>query len=189
MAEYCPRLLQHYKEKVMPELMKEFSLTNRLAVPRLQKVVLNIGLGEAIQNPKLIETAVTELAMISGQKPVVTRARKSISSFKLREGAAIGVTVTLRRFYMYEFVDRLFSVALPRVRDFRGVSPNAFDGRGNYTLGLREQIIFPEINYDKVDKIKGMSVTFTTTAPNDEQGRALLRGLGMPFRKQRGESN
>ena len=189
MAEYCPRLLQQYNEKVMPELMKEFSLTNRLSVPRLQKVVLNIGLGEAIQNPKLIETAVAELATIAGQKPVVTRARKSISSFKLREGTAIGVTVTLRRSYMYEFVDRLFSVALPRVRDFRGVNPNAFDGRGNYTLGLREQIIFPEINYDKVDKIKGLSITFTTTAPNDEQGRALLRGLGMPFRKQRGESN
>jgi len=189
MAEYCPRLLQKYNEKVLPELMNEFSLTNRLAVPRLQKVVLNIGLGEAIQNPKLIETAVAELATIAGQKPVVTRARKSISSFKLREGAAIGVTVTLRRQYMYEFVDRLFSVALPRVRDFRGVNPNAFDGRGNYTLGLREQIIFPEINYDKVDKIKGLSITFTTTAPNDEQGRALLRGLGMPFRKQRGESN
>jgi len=189
MAESIPRLQKHYQDKVLPELMKQFSLNNRLEAPRLRKVVINMGLGEAIQNPKLIESAVTELGAITGQKPVITRGRKSISAFKLREGAAIGVVVTLRRDYMYEFVDRLFSVALPRVRDFRGVSPRAFDGRGNYTLGIREQIIFPEINYDKVDKIKGMSITFTTSAKNDEQGKALLESLGMPFRKQRAGSN
>jgi len=170
----------------MPELMKRFSFKNRLQIPALRKVVINMGLGEAIQNPKLIESAVAELGAITGQKPVITRARKSISAFKLRENAAIGVMVTLRRDQMYEFVDRLFSVALPRVRDFRGVNPKAFDGRGNFTLGLREQIIFPEINYDKVDKIKGMSITFTTSAKNDEQGHALLEALGMPFRRQRG---
>lgn len=189
MAKSIPRLQQRYQERVMPELMKRFSLSNKLEVPALRKVVINMGLGEAIQNPKLIESAVGELGAITGQKPVVTRARKSISAFKLRENAAIGVMVTLRGDYMYEFVDRLFSVALPRVRDFRGVSPRAFDGRGNYTLGIREQIIFPEINYDKVDKIKGMSITFATSAKNDEQGQALLEALGMPFRKQRGGSN
>jgi large subunit ribosomal protein L5 len=189
MANNVPRLLQRYRDSVLPELMKQFSFRNRLEVPALKKVVLNMGLGEAIQNPKLIETAAAEMATITGQKPVITRARKSISSFKLREGAAIGVITTLRGARMYEFVDRLFSVALPRVRDFRGVSPKAFDGRGNYTLGIREQIIFPEINYDKVDKIKGLSVTFTTTAETDEHGRALLKGLGMPFRRQKGESN
>ncbi len=189
MAEYVPRLLQRYRETIVPELVQEFSFGNTMQVPRLDKVVVNMGLGEAIQNPKLIETAAVELATITGQKPVVTRARKSISSFKLREGAAIGLMVTLRRFQMYEFVDRLFSVALPRLRDFRGANPRAFDGRGNYTLGIREQIIFPEINYDKVDKIKGLSVTFTTTARTDEHGRALLRRLGMPFRRQRGEQS
>jgi len=183
MGDYIPRVLQRYNETVVPALMKEFAFKNKMEVPRLQKVVLNMGLGEALKNPKLLETAVTELATISGQKPVITRAKKSISAFKLREGAAIGVIVTLRRAYMYEFVDRLFSVALPRVRDFRGVNPKSFDGRGNYTLGIREQIIFPEINYDKVDTIKGLSITFTTTAKTDEHGRALLGGLGMPFRK------
>ena len=189
MPNYIPRLRKRYQEKVLPDLMKRFAFTNRLQTPALRKVVINMGLGEAIQNPKLIESAVAELGAITGQKPVVTRARKSISAFKLRENAAIGVMVTLRRDYMYEFVDRLFSVALPRVRDFRGVNPKAFDGRGNFTLGLREQIIFPEINYDKVDKIKGMSITFTTSAKNDEQGLALLEALGMPFRKQRGGAN
>jgi len=188
MGDYVPRLLVRYKEVAVPALMKEFSFTNRLEVPRMDKVVINMGLGEALTNPKLIESAVVEMTAISGQKPVVTRAKKSISAFKLREGASIGVMVTLRRWYMYEFIDRLFAVALPRVRDFRGVSPKAFDGRGNYTLGIREQIIFPEINYDKVDKVKGLSVTFDTTARNDEQGRALLKWLGMPFRRQPAES-
>jgi len=189
MAKNIPRLLQRYQDTAMADLMKQFGLTNKLEVPRLKKIVINMGLGEAILNPKIIESAVVELTAITGRKPVVTRARKSISAFKLREGVAIGVTVTLRGAYMYEFADRLFSVALPRVRDFRGVSPKAFDGRGNYTLGIREQIIFPEINYDKVDKIKGMSITFTTTAKNDEQGQALLEALGMPMRKQRGGAN
>jgi large subunit ribosomal protein L5 len=188
MAEYVPRLLKRYQEEIVPGLMKEFSFKNRMEVPRMQKVVINMGLGEAISNPKIIETAVVEMTAISGQKPLVTKAKKSISAFKLREGATIGVMVTLRRNHMYEFIDRLFTVALPRVRDFRGVSLKAFDGRGNYTLGIREQIIFPEINYDKVDKIKGLSVTFTSTARNDEQGRALLRWLGMPFRKASSET-
>ena len=188
MADYVPRLLVRYREVVVPELMKEFSFTNLLEVPRLDTIVLNMGLGEAIANPKIIETAVAEMAAISGQKPMVTKAKKSISTFKLREGASIGVMVTLRRWHMYEFADRLFTVALPRVRDFRGVSPKAFDGRGNYTLGLREQIIFPEINYDKIDKVRGLSVTFGTTACNDEHGRALLKLLGMPFRKQQAET-
>jgi large subunit ribosomal protein L5 len=188
MAEYVPRLQKRYQEEVVPGLMKEFSFTNKLEVPRMQKVVINMGLGEAISNPKIIETAVAEMTAICGQKPLVTKAKKSISAFKLREGQTIGVMVTLRRDYMYEFIDRLFTVALPRVRDFRGVSPKAFDGRGNYTLGIREQIIFPEINYDKIDKIKGLSITFNSTARNDEQGRALLRWLGMPFRKASSET-
>lgn len=183
MADQGPRLAQRYKSEVVPALMKELALQNPMQVPRLQKVVVNMGLGEAVQNAKLLDSAVDELARITGQKPVITRAKKSIASFKLREGAAIGAMVTLRRERMWELVDRLINLALPRVRDFRGVSPKAFDGRGNYTLGVREQIIFPEINYDKVDKIKGMNLTFVTTAETDEHGRALLRGLGMPFRK------
>jgi large subunit ribosomal protein L5 len=183
MAQYVPRLYERYRKEVIPALMKELGLTNPMEVPRLQKIVVNMGLGEAVQNAKLLDTAVEELAALTGQKPVVTRAKKSIASFKLREGAAIGCMVTLRKDRMWEFSDRLISLALPRVRDFRGVSPKAFDGRGNYTLGVREQIIFPEINYDQIDKIKGLNVTFVTSAGNDENGRALLRHLGMPFRK------
>ena len=178
-----PRLQDKYRSQVVPSLRKEFGFGSDLEVPRLMKVSLNMGLGAAVQNPKLMESAVEEMAAITGQKPVVTRSKKSIATFKLREGVPIGVIVTLRRDRMWEFVDRLFSLALPRVRDFRGVGTKAFDGRGNYTLGIREHIIFPEINYDKVDKIKGLSVTFGTTAKTDEQGRALLAALGMPFRK------
>lgn len=178
-----PRMKKKYHDEVVAQLMKEFQYANPMQVPKLEKVVVNMGLGEAVQNAKLIESATTELAAITGQKPVVTRARKSIAGFKLREGMPIGVMVTLRQTQMWEFVDRLITLAIPRTRDFKGVSPKAFDGRGNYTLGIREQIIFPEIDYDKVDKIKGMNITFVTTATTDEQGRALLRGLGMPFRK------
>ena len=172
-----------YQEQVVPHLMKQFGFTNKMEVPRLTKVVLNMGLGAATQQPKLIESAVTELSAIVGQKPIVTRAKKSIATFKVRENQPIGVAVTLRRDKMWEFVDRLISLSLPRVRDFRGVSSKAFDGRGNYTLGIKEQIIFPEIDYDKIDKIKGMSITFATTANTDEHGRAMLAALGMPFRK------
>lgn len=183
MAEYVPRLKQRYTEQVVPALVKKFSYKSPMEVPRLEKIVINMGLGAAVQNGKIIEAAVSELAMITGQKPVVTRAKKSISSFKLREGQPIGAMVTLRRDRMWEFFDRLITFSLPRVRDFRGVSSKAFDGRGNYTLGIREQIVFPEIEYDKVDRIHGMNVSFVTTAKNDEQGRALLAELGMPFRK------
>jgi large subunit ribosomal protein L5 len=183
MAEYIPRLQTRYRQEIVPQLMKQFAFENQLEVPRLLKVSLNMGLGEAVQTPKIIEAAAIEMATIVGQKPIVTRAKKSIATFKLREGVPIGVAVTLRRARMWEFVDRLINLALPRVRDFRGVSTRAFDGRGNYTLGIREQIIFPEINYDKIDVIKGLSVTFGTTARTDEHGRALLTALGMPFRK------
>jgi large subunit ribosomal protein L5 len=176
------RLHERYLSEIAPALMKEFGLANAMAVPKLHKVVVNMGVGEATQNAKLMETAVAELAAICGQKPVVTKAKKSIAAFKLRENMPIGVCVTLRGDRMYEFVDRLLNVVLPRVRDFRGVSPKSFDGRGNYTLGLRDQIIFPEIDYAKVDKPKGMNVTLVTTARNDEQARALLKYLGMPFR-------
>lgn len=178
-----PNLQKHYREHAVPALQKEFGFTNPMQIPRLEKIVLNMGLGKAVQNQKIIEAAIEELGAITGQKPVVTRAKKSIASFKLRENVAIGVMVTLRQSRMWEFGDRLITFALPRVRDFKGVSSKAFDGRGNYTLGLREQIIFPEIDYDKIDEIKGMNITFVTSAPNDEQGRALLRELGMPFRK------
>jgi large subunit ribosomal protein L5 len=183
MAEYVPRLKKSYTAEVVPSLMKEFGFTNPMEVPRLHKIVVNMGLGEATQNAKIIETAVEDLQKITGQKPVVTRAKKSIATFKLRENMPIGAMVTLRQDRMWEFLDRLVTFALPRVRDFKGVSPKAFDGRGNYTLGVREQIVFPEIDYDKVDKIKGLNVSFVTTARTDEHGRALLRGLGMPFRK------
>jgi large subunit ribosomal protein L5 len=182
MSEYVPRLRKKYQDEIVPQLMKEFGFENTMQVPKLQRIVVNMGVGEAVQNAKLIESATEELTLITGRKPVVTRAKKSIASFKLREGLPIGVMVTLRREQMYDFLDRLITLALPRTRDFKGVSPKAFDGRGNYTLGIREQIIFPEINYDRVDRIKGMNVTFVTTAKNDEQGRALLRSLGMPFR-------
>jgi large subunit ribosomal protein L5 len=183
MGEYTPRLFEKYQQTVIPQLMKEFSLGNKLEVPRLTKVSVNMGLGIATQNPKIIDTATVELATIVGQKPIVTRAKKSIATFKLREGQPIGVAVTLRRDRMWEFVDRLFTLALPRVRDFRGLPTKSFDGRGNYTMGVREQIIFSEIDYEKIDKIKGMSITFTTTARTDEHGRALLTALGLPFRK------
>jgi len=176
------RLRTKYASEVVPALMKEFGYTNPMQVPKLTKVVLNVGLGEALANAKLIDGSVDQIAAITGQKPVITRARKSIANFKLREGQPIGVMVTLRNDRMFEFLDRLMSVALPRVRDFKGVSSKAFDGAGNYTLGIKEQIIFPEINYDQIDKIKGMNITVVTTAKTDEEARALLRNLGMPFR-------
>ena len=176
------RLQERYQKEIAPALMQQFGLGNRMAVPKLHKVVVNMGVGEATQNTKVMEIAVAEIAAICGQKPIVTKARKSIAAFKLRENMPIGVCVTLRGDRMYEFVDRLLNVVLPRVRDFRGVSPKSFDGRGNYTLGLRDQIIFPEIDYAKVDKPRGMNVTLVTTARTDEHARALLQHLGMPFR-------
>ena len=177
------RLKTRYLKEIRPALMAEFGFKNPMQAPRLEKVVVNMGLGEAIQNGKILDASIEQLAAITGQKPVVTKARKSIANFKLRQGQSIGAMVTLRGDRAYEFVDRLVSIALPRVRDFKGVSPKAFDGKGNYTLGVKEQIIFPEINYDKVERIKGLNITVVTTAPNDEQGRALLRHLGMPFRQ------
>ncbi len=177
------RLKERYQKEVAPAIAKEFGISNPMAIPRVQKVVLNMGMGEAIANAKILDTAADELRAISGQKPVVTKAKKSIASFKLRQGMPIGVTVTLRGDRMYEFLDRLVSIALPRVRDFRGVSPKAFDGRGNYTIGVREQLIFPEIDFNKVDKLRGMNISIITTARTDEQARALLKGLGMPFRQ------
>jgi large subunit ribosomal protein L5 len=176
------RLKERYKSEVLPRLMKDLGYENREQVPRLDKVVLNIGLGEAIQNAKALDLAVAELAAITGQKPVITKARKAIANFKLREGMPIGCMVTLRGERMYEFVDRLLNVALPRVRDFKGVSDRSFDGRGNYALGVREQIIFPEIDLDKVDKVRGLTVCINTTARSDAEGKALLQALGMPFR-------
>jgi len=178
-----PRLKSFYHKDVVPRLMKEFQYTNPMQVPRLQKITVNMGLGEAVQNPKILDSAVEELRTIAGQQPVVTRAKKAIANFKLRQGLKIGAMVTLRRERMWEFLERLVSLALPRVRDFKGVSPRAFDGRGNFSLGIREQIIFPEINYDKIDKIKGLNVSIVTSAATDEEGRALLRYLGMPFRQ------
>jgi large subunit ribosomal protein L5 len=177
------RLKIRYEKEIRAGLMKEFAFVNPMQAPRLDKIVVNMGLGEAINNGKIIDASVEQLGQITGQKPVVTKSRKSIANFKLRQGQSIGAMVTLRGERMYEFFDRLVSVALPRVRDFKGVSPKAFDGKGNYTLGVREQIIFPEINYDKVEKIKGLNITVVTTARNDEEGRALLRHLGMPFRQ------
>ena len=175
------RLKTKYSETVVPTMTEQFGYANVMQVPRLVKITINMGLGEATQNSKVIDSAVAELAAITGQKPVVTRAKKSIANFKLREGMPIGCMVTLRRDRMYEFLDRLIHVALPRVRDFKGISDRAFDGRGNYSLGLREQIIFPEIHADKVDKSRGMTITVTTTAESDDEGRALLRLMGMPF--------
>jgi large subunit ribosomal protein L5 len=177
------RLREQYKNEVVPALIKHFKYENIMAVPRLEKTVINIGLGEAIQNSKLIDTAIDELGRIAGQRPIITRAKKSIANFKLRENMAIGTAVTLRGNKMFEFLDRLTSVALPRVRDFRGLSTRSFDGHGNYTLGLLDQLIFPEIDYAKVDKIKGMNVTIVTTAKTDDEARELLRLLGMPFRR------
>ena len=176
------RLKTLYKDKVVPALMQEFSYRNVMQVPRLNKIVINLGLGEAIQNAKVLESAQAELTALAGQKPVVTRAKKSIANFKLRAGMPIGCKVTLRRDRMYEFFDRLVNVALPRIRDFRGVSGKSFDGRGTYALGVREQIIFPEIDYDKIDKIRGMNIVISTTAKTDEEGKALLKMMGMPFR-------
>ena len=176
------RLKERYQKDVAPAIAKEFGIENSMAIPRLDKIVVNMGMGEAIANAKVLDTAVEELKAIVGQKPVITRAKKSIATFKLRQGMPIGVMVTLRGERMYEFFDRLVSVALPRVRDFRGVSPKAFDGRGNYTIGIREQLIFPEIDFNKVDKQRGMNISIVTTARNDEQARALLKGLGIPFR-------
>ena len=179
----APRLKEKYLKEIVPELSKEFGYTNPMEVPRLTKVTVNMGLGEAIQNPKLIEVCAKELAQITGQRPVVNRAKKSISTFKLRQGMPIGVSVTLRRAHMWEFLDRLLNLALPRVRDFRGVNPKGFDGAGNYTVGLKEQIVFPEIDYDKVEKIKGLNISIVTTARSDDEARSLLAHLGMPFRK------
>ncbi|MFP3866985.1 MAG: 50S ribosomal protein L5 [Desulfobacteraceae bacterium] len=176
------RLFDYYKQECIPKIMQEFRYKSPMQVPCLEKIIINMGLGEAIQNIKILDSASQELAVITGQQPVVTRARKSIAAFKLREGMPIGCMVTLRRDKMYDFFDKLVNIALPRVRDFRGVSRKAFDGRGNYSLGIREQIIFPEINYDKIDKIKGLNITIVTTAQTDEEGRFLLNLLGMPFR-------
>ncbi len=176
-------LKEKYKKEVIPALMKEFSLSNVMQAPKLEKIVLNIGLGEALDNPKALDAAAADIMAITGQKPVIIKAKKSIANFKLREGRLIGAKVTLRGEKMWAFIDRLINIALPRLRDFRGVSRDSFDGRGNYTLGLAEQLIFPEIEYDKIDKVRGMEITIVTTAPNDEQSMAMLSMMGMPFRK------
>ncbi len=176
------KLKEIYQEKVVPALMKRFNYRNRMEVPKLEKIVINMGLGEAIQNIKILDSAVQELSLITGQKPVITKAKRSIAQFKLRAGMPIGCMVTLRKERMYEFFNRLVNVALPRVRDFKGLSGRSFDGRGNYALGIREQLIFPEIHYDKIDKVKGMNIVIVTTAKTDEEGKELLRLLGMPFR-------
>ena len=177
-------LKDRYQKEVVPAIMKALDMRNIMEVPRITKVVVNIGAGEALDNAKALDAAVADITQITGQKPVVTKARKSIANFKLREGRAIGVKVTLRGERMWSFLDRLVNIALPRVRDFRGVSPDAFDGRGNYTLGLREQLVFPEIDYDKIDKLRGLEISIVTTARNDDEGRLLLQMLGMPFRKE-----
>lgn len=179
-----PRLKDRYQEEIVPALKEEFGYRNVMEVPRLEKMVVNVGLGEALQNAKAMDSAVQDISAITGQRPVITRARKSIATFKLREGNPIGVKVTLRGNRMYDFLDRLMNVALPRLRDFRGVSPDAFDGRGNYTMGLQEQLVFPEIDYDSIDKVRGMEITIVTTAQSDEEARRLLQLLGMPFRRQ-----
>ncbi|HAA08696.1 MAG: 50S ribosomal protein L5 [Syntrophomonadaceae bacterium] len=176
------RLYEQYKNEITPKMMEKFQYKNVMQVPRIDRVVVNIGVGEAIQNPKALDGAINDLQLITGQRPVVTKAKKSIAGFKLREGMSIGCKVTLRGERMYEFLDRLINLALPRVRDFRGVSPDAFDGRGNYSLGIKEQTIFPEIDYDKIDKIRGLEVNIVTTAKTDEEARELLRAMGMPFR-------
>ncbi len=183
-AKERPRLRARFEKEVAPALLKELELKNAMAVPRLNKIVVNMGMGEATQNSKILDPAVNELGQITGQKPIVTKAKKSIAAFKVREGQAIGTMVTLRGDRMYEFLDRLVNIVLPRVRDFKGVSTKSFDGRGNYTIGLHDQLIFPEISYEKVDKMKGMNVTIVTTAANDNQARTLLKHLGMPFRTQ-----
>jgi large subunit ribosomal protein L5 len=178
------RLKERYKNEILPNLLKEYEYKNVMQVPRLEKIVINMGLGASIQDPKLLDGAVRDMTAISGQKPVVTKAKKSIAAFKIREGMRIGCKVTLRGERMYEFLDRLVNVALPRVRDFQGMNPNSFDGRGNYALGLKEQLIFPEIDYDRIDKIRGMDIIINTTARNDEEARSLLRAFGMPFREK-----
>ncbi len=178
------RLKEKYLKEIVPALQKQFNYSSIMQVPKVEKVVINMGVGDAIANAKALEEAVAELTVIAGQKPVITKAKKSIANFKLREGMAIGCKVTLRGERMYEFLDKLVNISLPRVRDFRGISKNAFDGRGNYTLGVKEQLIFPEINYDKVNKVRGMDIVIVTTAKNDEEGRALLSGIGMPFEKK-----
>jgi large subunit ribosomal protein L5 len=183
-AKERPRLRARFEKEVAPALLKELELENAMAVPRLNKIVVNMGMGEATQNSKILDPAVNELGQITGQKPIITKAKKSIAAFKVREGQAIGTMVTLRGDRMYEFLDRLLNIVLPRVRDFKGVSTKSFDGRGNYTIGLHDQLIFPEISYEKVDKMKGMNVTIVTTAANDNQARSLLKHLGMPFRTQ-----
>jgi large subunit ribosomal protein L5 len=177
------RLKERYRQEIAPALQKEFSYANSMQVPRLHKITVNIGMGEAIAEPKRMENAVRDLTEITGQKPVVTKARRSVASFKVRQGNPIGVMVTLRDQHMWDFLDKLVNVALPRLRDFQGISPDSFDGRGNYTLGIREQLVFPEIDYDKVDKVRGMEITIVTTARTDEEGRRLLQLLGMPFRR------
>ena len=177
------RLQERYENEVVKSLMEKFNYSSKMQAPKIEKIVLNIGVGDAVSNSKLLDEAVNELTLISGQKPVITRAKKSIAGFKLREGAPIGCKVTLRGERMYEFLDKLVNISLPRVRDFRGVSNNSFDGRGNYTLGIKEQLIFPEINFDKVNKLRGMDIVFVTTAKSDEEGRELLAQLGMPFKK------
>jgi large subunit ribosomal protein L5 len=179
-----PRLKDRYKEEIVPALCKEFNFANVNQAPRIKKVVVNVGLGEALQNAKVLENASEEVALITGQHPVITRAKRSVATFKLREGNPIGVKVTLRGNRMWDFLDRLFNIALARQRDFRGVSPNSFDGRGNYTVGLAEQIVWPEIDYDKIDKIRGMEISIVTTAKNDEEGRRLLALMGMPFKRK-----
>ena len=181
MADYTPRMKQRYDDEIVKAMTEKFGYKNRLEVPRLEKIVINMGVGEATQDKKKVEVAASEMELIAGQKPVITKAKKSIAQFKLREGMPIGVKVTLRRERMYEFLDRLVTVALPRVRDFRGLNPKSFDGRGNYAMGLKEQIIFPEISYDKIDKVRGMDIIVTTTAKTDEEARELLRLFGFPF--------
>ena len=187
--DYTPRLRARYRDELVPALKEQLGLINKMQVPRLEKVVVNMGVGEAVKDGRLLDAALEDLATITGQKAVVTKARKSIAGFKLREGMAIGAKVTLRGAYMWEFVDRLVSLALPRIRDFRGLSPTAFDGHGNYTLGVTEQLIFPEIDYDKVVKVTGMDITIVTTATTDEEGRALLTALGFPFAQAAAEEN
>lgn len=177
------RLQEHYRENVVPGLMEEFKFASIMQVPRLSKITLNMGVGEALNDKKIMDSAVADMTAIAGQKPVVTNARKSVAGFKIREGFPIGCMVTLRRERMYEFLDRLINIAIPRIRDFRGISPKSFDGRGNFSMGVREQIMFPEIDYDKIDRLRGLNITITTTAKNDDEGRALLRGFNFPFRQ------
>ncbi|OGS59780.1 MAG: 50S ribosomal protein L5 [Erythrobacter sp. RIFCSPHIGHO2_12_FULL_63_10] len=187
MADYKPRLKQKYEDQIVAAMTEKFGYTNRLQVPRLEKITLNMGVGEGSQDKKKVQTAAEEMALIAGQKPVVTKAKKSIAQFKLREGMPIGCKVTLRRDRMYEFLDRLVTIAMPRVRDFRGVNPKSFDGRGNYAMGLKEQIVFPEISYDRIEKVRGMDIIVTTTAKTDEEARELLRLFGFPFPTEQSE--